>query len=695
MRKDVGHSGSSAATSGTGKRRWRGLADLTPALRREMAGILMPVIADHLERCLRDVVHDWMLGHIRGDEKIDPKEWADRLNTHRAAIGREFTQAIDRDFTNAAYPPEYDFSGISFATGDSELTILDDYQSTRRSLRHQLEARLRSHRYLHFMITRAALDDHRFEHPNWAPWSPLHWFERLLEAVERHFGRSPQSLALASAYVKHLTRNEGTLLTTVVETIDGLGLVKESTQIGEPEVASHNRKSWESVVRSQPALDGTDAGPTPPHHSDTPVSRETNIELPDAQASFGQWAQWMENLSGRFRGRSAGQGHDSAPATEELHRSLDSDKIHAPGDLPRTALTVPVEQLLEEGIERITREASFDHRVRAILARLPKATALAVIQDLEFFRQASHPLRVWLGHLINTGLRITPGSDSAQGTIGQVLECMEQFTTRLEQSADTLDRKDGQQLLQDWQTAIEKIAHLHTQQVEAVIAAFRRIEHSAAAWRALTLSVVRTGANLPTESAQLIADAWRELKSLDDKGGTDLHENVKSVVQAICLRATPAAVNPMVHELLRSGAEHGLAPERLQAIVSRLGRAHIQAIRAPSDAPRFNAQDHLRKHRAMRFENDAPELRQDLDDDFVFRAAQLRVGDWFEFVDGATAEPCRMALVWRGTTTRCFLFVGLDGISQRSHSLRGVAEELRTDQLRALPEDNPLDALLP
>lgn len=695
MRKEGDRSHSASVTAGTSSRQWRGLADLTPELRGEMARILTPMITEHLERCLEDVLAEWMRGHSGGNRKIDPKDWAERLNTHRLTIAREFTQAMARDFATARYPPEYDFSGIAFAHGDSELTFLNDYQSSRRSLRHQLEARLRSHRYLHFIMTRAALDDHRFEHPNWAPWSPLHWFERLIEAAERHFGRSPQSLALASAYVKHLTSNEGALLTTVVETIDGLGLVKDATRFGEVETVSDHRASWESIVRSQPALHQTGTSPAHPHLSEAPATHETDIELPDEDANVAQWARWASGMAGLFHADAANRVDGHAQGSEDASRPAAMDTTQPPAGLPRTALKPPVQQLFTEIIERITHEARFDTRVYAIAIRLPDALARAVIRDLTFFRDPSHPLRIWLGDLLNTGLRITPASDSTKGAVSHLLECMDLFTTRLERDGDTLDREGSQNLLRDWRAATsERLAQWHEQQGEAIASAFRRIEHSAAAWRALTLSVIRTGASLPTESAQLIADAWRELKILDREDGAELHENIKSVVQAICLRAMPATVNPMVHQFMRSGLERGLSQERLQAIVSRLGRAHVHTMHSPLDAPRFDAHDHLRKQRSMRFEDDAPDLHQDLDDDFVFPAAQMRVGDWFEFSEPTVANPVRMQLVWRGTTTRCFLFLDLDGTSHRSHSLRGVAEELRTDRMRPLPQDNPLDAIL-
>jgi|GEM_PF-5281887 len=154
---------------------WSGLSGLSDAQRQQLVRGIVPRVTDHLERCLESVAQDWSAG---GDE-ADSAEWANQLQGYQYVLRRQFEEALERDFVSTTYPPEYEFSGSSYADDNSGLQILDDYQSTRRSLRHKLEGLVREqNRYSWFVFLQAAREDHRFEHPGWAPWSPLNWYER-------------------------------------------------------------------------------------------------------------------------------------------------------------------------------------------------------------------------------------------------------------------------------------------------------------------------------------------------------------------------------------------------------------------------------------------------------------------------------------------------------------------------------------
>jgi len=182
----------------------------------------------------------------------DPVRFARDLATHEYTVTKKFDDLIDHDMSSIQYPPKYKFSGVKMAQGIGDLAILDDYQATRRSLRYQLEARLQGMQYIYFVLSHAATSQSRFQYPNWAPWMPLHWFERLFEISEDQFGASDLTLALVSAYGKHLGDRESELLPPIAEVLTRTGLF---------EVPQSTEKEEEAPVQPRPHAEAAAGSP--------------------------------------------------------------------------------------------------------------------------------------------------------------------------------------------------------------------------------------------------------------------------------------------------------------------------------------------------------------------------------------------------------------------------------------------------
>ncbi|AHF00282.1 DUF1631 family protein [Thioalkalivibrio paradoxus] len=685
-----------AATSTAGKPRWKGLSGLSPQQREELALTIVPVVAEHLAECLRSTTQHWTSGHSLDEHGSEHARWG--LELGRFPIARDFEAAIRRDLRDTRYPPTYEFSGISFAGDHSGLAILDDYQTTRRSLRHGLEALIRSENgYSHLILFQAAREDDRFEHPNWAPWSPLHWFERLFEAAERYLGRSRLALELMAAYVQCLTQSGGGVLATVAEAVEGCGLVPDPAPTVAPGPDAAPSASWsdyrlpELGTGGRSGKDAQGAAIAPSQPGPTP--------MPDRGEDPDAWAHWA-----RSRLHAMGSGGTTGTAGAQTDRdtaSAEYPSVPAAGSgisaapATRESLHALIRDLLDTTLRQSFRQIGFHPGAEeAILAILPSLSTIAA-QDLDFFRERRHPLRTWLGDVINAGARITPDCrDDPSGAVGHYLERLQGFGDRLRALADAMDRTQAQALLADWSSETERDWARWQELQQDRIWPLRHKEHIARACRGVTVCVLETGASLPEDAAGQIAGAWGEILDRLPDGEQQLDADIRAVVRAICRMASPSEVNTLVRQALADAQHSGIPEGQIRAMVARLGQAHLQHLRPPPNAARFDPHQSLRTRQSVRLPDDDPDLLSQFDDIHVFEANRIRVGDWCEFVDRTDGRLQRMALAWRGEATRSFLFVSLDGGSDRRHSLQGVANELREGRMRMLPDDNPLDAIL-
>jgi hypothetical protein len=742
--------------------RWTGLTALTPEHRSKLADAILPLATAHLGACMKGLADSW-LGDNRDDPGGETKKSGLRakdfvviyeFKQQCPSILREITDALQHELLEGGYPPEYEFSGVRLASTDGELVFFDDYQSSRRALRHRLEAVLGSHPYAFSVLTRAAREAERFQHPNWAPWSPLHWFERLVEATERRFERSEVSLEVARFYVDCVRRTGGPVIASIAQALDQLRLVEDASQPFEHTDVQQRKASWAAVVHAEQGRTG-DGQPYGGDSSEAPNLRALtdtvegiarlsegiahlaedmapmskgiahraedmapmskgmpslgeSLAMPMEDAGAAQWVQWAQNMTRVIGGNAGGAAHDSG-----LEPHIEGDLIPSgftadaalwdgegedhgvSSESQADALSPFILDLLQGMFDHVFRMVGFNAHVRAAVGNMHFALARVVIRDLGFFRDRTHPLRLWIGSLINIGLRINPDTDDTDNeVIRRYVECIERSVDKLRAEAETMDRDGAQSLLEFWYQAIAEGDALWLTRQEANIKTVEREEHSARSWRSLARCVVESDVKLTQESADMIASAWSEVMAIEEGGTGMLNEHVKGVVQAICRNASPREVNPLVNRLVTEALDNGVPGDQVRSIVSNLGRAHVRFTRAPDDAPLFDPRERAQQKRVARWEDDDPNLVADLDDEHLLQAAQLRVGDWFGFINRTTGETERMALIWRGDATRSFLFLSLDANATRHHSLQGVAQELRERRMRPLPHDNALDALI-
>lgn len=676
---------------------WSGLTGLSDAQRQQLARGVVPRVTDHLDHCLGSAAQEWSAGRA---ETHDSTEWANQLQGFQYVLRRQFEEALERDFVASNYPPHYEFSGSSYAGANSGLQILDDYQSTRRSLRHKLEGLIREHnRYSWFVFLQAAREENRFEHPGWAPWSPLNWYERLIEAAEKQFGRTDLTLALMRAYVRCLGKTAAPTLAFVIETVEACGLVREPvSEVPDGDLTQPSvRASWAAANRDSdtdaPSESGSEGGPAPALNK-APVGPAVPAQMPAVDADSDAWRQWAMASGWLF---SAGQ---TVTGSEPLTGGGGARGGALPGNDGASAVEAPPLESVIEGVlggvfSEVSRQLNCHSDFRALMLELQPFLARAASRDLEFFHDRRHPLREWVGSLINTGIRITPELDTGDSeSVAGYLGVMRQSVERLRQEADQMDRSAAQGLNEAWETSLatqEQQWHaLAAEQAEPMC----QQERAARARRSLTVCVLETGAELPERSAEEIAEAWEDLLAVEESAAKRLDAGVQDVARAICNKATPQEVNPLVQRIVATARENGVDEGRIKAVVQHLGQAHLQRIRSSAGEPCFDPQARIQARRAVRLEDDDADLLTDLDDTWVFDASRIRTGEWFEVVDKASGHVHRVALVWRGEATRGFLFLSLDLGASRRHSLQGVAQELREGRMRPLPDDNPLDALL-
>ena len=704
--------------TGSRDRGWKGLSGLSSSRREELAKTVTAHAVANLESCLKKTLANWQEGQV-GDTKAEAYwTWAFDLGTLLTPIRMEFADTLANDLKTTRYPPEYGFSGIAFADGDGNLMALDDYQSTRRSLRHELEAAVKSHRYSAFILRQAAVEDRRFQHPNWAPWSPVHWFERLVEITERHFGKTAKSLELARSYANCLAKSGARLFPDLAAEIDALGLVTVTEDAFETEGTSGHGASWRSLVGSSApfgranetnrAAPGRLSSPDPgSEHGAGPLRDSRTSPVPQEGADEAEWLQWargmLQVVGGSGHSPRASTSAISVPSTEGSPTFMGPvhiirGELLQPADASQqsyASLAPFVLDLLQGMFDHIFRQTGFNPKVRAAIGDMQYGLARVVIRDLSFFRDRSHPLRLWIGSLINTGLRISPHEDPSDNEMVQrYLARIDRSVTRLRAEAEHMDREGAQSLLDEWLAGIAEDGALWEEQHESNIQPLEQNEHLARAWRSVRTCVLETDASLPLEAAERIAEAWSDLLAMEEGGTGTLHNDMKAIVEGICRKALPIDVNPMVNRLVTDALEEGFPNDRVRSVVTRLGKAHLQHSRAGADTARFDPSATRQRHGILRFEDDDPDLPPTEDEESLYHASRIRVGEWFEFVTRDSGDIQRMALIWRGEASRGFLFLSLDGTASRRHSLQGVAHEIRAGRMRHLPQDNPLDTLI-
>lgn len=172
------------------------------------------------------------------------------------------------------------------------------------------------------------------------PWSPLNWYERLIEPAELYFGRTPMTLEMMQDYVRCLSETAAHMLAFVVETVEACGLVREPvSEIPYDEQARPALPaSWSQRPERGPGAAPDNAAPEErPAAADlaSEGSRDgpgTGLPAPDATASA--WMQWAVS-QGLLRPAGAGEDRGAElPGTAAGDKQEKKDR--------RAALETPV-----------------------------------------------------------------------------------------------------------------------------------------------------------------------------------------------------------------------------------------------------------------------------------------------------------------------------------------------------------------
>lgn len=667
---------------------WRGLADLEPEIRDKLSRDILAFARRHLIEFIQKTQNEWLSGRswTRGNTVF----FSGELASHKEELIDSFYHRLEQDFASNEHPPTYKFSGISFAAEGSELAFLDDYQSSRRSLRHELEGMMRGHRgneiaellqgqgqgELFELLAQFAKQNRRFQYPNWAPWAPLHWFERLFEIAEQIFGEEDITLAIMQTYTRFAGTDAEALLQSILKILIQSGLtIQEEPQEPEPTGATNANTSPATPALTAPAV----TEPVPPAAPAKPVGQPGQVA---AAPGF--------DVPGAAR-------HASPQDTELTRAALQEARARIPDDLPEAYRIPFILDILQIGLRHTLAGWALDPRVRLLLKELTPPLAEALVTQPDFFQAPQHPLRSWLGGMINAGLRLQPSStDPTQQPTLRVLHALTQSVRQLRKQVLPISQENARQLLATWHQQMQLEEHrwlAHSQETQRIeLMDDRLIE----AQRKLVLRILQRKQTLPLAAAQQIVTAWREVTDFTQNQGTTGEPLMQQIVQSVCAKAAPQDVAAQITQLKIAVQHQGMTEHQAKILLGRLGQAHLLCLKASPDNMPFNPELTVRDPTILALADDDPDLDvNSITAETREQANAYKVGQWFELTDPERVHTKRLGLVWRGTRSRAFLLASLNGQTTRLHSLAGVAHEIQQGRMTPLPNAvQVLDELL-
>lgn len=664
---------------------WHGLADLEPEVREKLSRNILAFARRHLIEFIQKTQNEWLSGRswTRGNTVF----FSGELASHKEELIDSFHHRLEQDFASNEHPPTYKFSGINFAAQGSELAFLDDYQSSRRSLRHELEGMMRGHRgneiaellqgqgqgELFQLLAQFATQNQRFKYPNWAPWAPLHWFERLFEIAEQIFGEEDITLAIMQTYTRFAGTDAEALLQSILKILIQSGLtIQEEPQ--EPESPAADTPSATSEI-------------TPPVVTE-PVPPATPVK-PVGQPGQAAAAPGFD-LPGATR-------HANTEDTDLARAKLREASAQIPDDLP-DAYRIPfMLDILQIALQHTLAGWALDARVRLLLKELTPPLAEALVNQPEFFQAPQHPLRSWLGGMINAGLRLQPSStDPMQQPTLRVLHLLTQSVRQLRKLVLPISQEDAQQLLTTWQQQVQMEEHRWLAQNQEAHRIERMDDRLIEAQRKLVLRLLQRKQTLPLAAAQQMVVAWREVTDFTQDQGATGEPLMQQITQSVCAKAAPQDVAAQITQLKIAVQHQGMTEQQTKILLGRLGQAHLLCLKASPDSMPFNPELTVRDSTILAMADDDPDLDvNSIAGETREQANAYKVGQWFELTDPERIHTKRLGLVWRGTHSRAVLLTSLNGQTTRLHSLAGIAHEIQQGRMTPLPNAvQVLDELL-
>jgi hypothetical protein len=374
--------------------------------------------------------------------------------------------------------------------------------------------------------------------------------------------------------------------------------------------------------------------------------------------------------------------------------------------------------------------------IKGLIARLQIPVVKVAIIEKSFFGRKNHPVRLLLNALAQAGI----GLDTAEGvTDTPVFKKIENIVTRI---LDEFDQNVGlfSELLDDFMAFMEKevqrsrIAEERTRQVtqskEQLHLAKRKIAYEIATRleSKATPAAVRSFLYNIWKDVLVLAYLRRDKQPGDwENALTVMDTLIWSVVPSVDAATRKAIIQaiPRLLKSIRTGLESiSLDPQSVATALKDLETCHVMRLSKPvhetqapesaPDAARADEEDNCAveirdpelAQAITEIRGNLPDIEnltvQDLcrapgeigvadfgadfivEDEYLFKARELEVGQWVEFDDGK--KRVRGKLSWKSQVTSTYVFVNRKGAKILEIALSDLAKRMGADTARVIED---------
>lgn len=424
----------------------------------------------------------------------------------------------------------------------------------------------------------------------------------------------------------------------------------------------------------------------------------------------------------------------AAPLGTEGLKSYITEQLATLQSGEAKALARPEEDIIDMValiFDFILEDRNLPDPVKGLIARLQIPVVKVAIIEKSFFGRKNHPVRLLLNALAQAGI----GLDTAEGVVDTpVFKKIENIVTRI---LDEFDQNVGlfSDLLDEFMAFMEKemqrsrIAEERTRQVtqskEQLHLAKRKIAYE--------IATRLEGKTTPAAVRSFLYNIWKDVLVLAylrrDKQPGDW-ESALAVMDKLIWSVLPPAdaaerkaivqTIPRLLKAIHAGLESiSLDPQSVATALKDLEACHVMRLaKPPHETP---AHESAAAHSADEEDERAVEIRdpelaeaiseiranlpdienltlQDLrrtpdeiaagdvivEDEYLFKARELEVGQWVEFDDGK--KKVRGKLSWKSQVTSTYVFVNRKGTKILEIALSDLAEKMGKNTARVIED---------
>lgn len=376
--------------------------------------------------------------------------------------------------------------------------------------------------------------------------------------------------------------------------------------------------------------------------------------------------------------------------------------------------------------------------VKGLIARLQIPVVKVAMLEKSFFGRKNHPVRLLLNALAQGGI----GLDSSESVIDTpVYKKIESVVNRI---LDEFDQNVGlfSDLLDEFMAFLEKdgqrsrIAEERTRQVtqskEQVQLAKRKIAYEIASRL--------EGKSTPAAVRSFLYNTWKDVMVLSylrrDKQPGDwevalevMDKLIWSVIPPQDAQARKAIIQtiPKLIKAIRAGLESiSLDPQSVANAIKELEASHVTCLSSPAGAaaaegeaakaeaappeePQVEIRDPELAEAIIQIRSNLPDIEnltlQDLsrptddigveeyvlsdfviEDEYLFKARELQVGEWVEFDEEGGHKKLRGKLSWKSQVTSTYVFVNRKGTKVLEIPLGELARRMGAHQARVIED---------